>query len=59
MKGLLNQWLARRGDGQLMQLCREAAAIGVILSGGEALAQTRNFVVTGTAAADFRPAAGC
>jgi hypothetical protein len=42
-----------------MQLGTDAATFGVVLRGGETLAEERYFVVTGAAPANFRPAAGC
>jgi hypothetical protein len=56
---LLQKWLAGRCDSEFLQLAGKAAAVGVSLCCGEALAQLNDFFFPGAAPANFGPATGC
>src|SRR5579864_3863642 len=57
--GLLHQRLAWRQNRKLVQLGRDAGAVGIGFGGGQALAQLDNFFFAGTAPANLGTAAGC
>ena len=57
--GLFQQRLARRENGEFVQLGGDAGTIGIGFGGGQTLAQLDNFFFAGTAPANLGPSAGC
>jgi len=59
VRDLVEQRLARRCDGELVQLGGDPGAVGIGLSRSETLAEGGDLVLPGAAAANLRAAAGC
>lgn len=56
---LFQKRLSGGRDGHLLQLGRDGIAFGVGFGGGQALAQVDDLILSGAAAANFRPATRC